>query len=1312
MQPRPLTSLLVLFIVAALIAPVSMAQATPPADALPPLAERPGLPRDPWEIPPMPAAARAQLGLPPVEAPAAPQYEPPFAPFTRLVYQSARNEHDWDVYGANGAGNGQVNLSSHPSNDIHPQLDRGGNRVAFASDRYGDYEIFVMPVTGAALPPRLTESPGADVYPAWAPDGTKIAFQSQRDGQPEVYVMNADGSGETRLTFNAGLDSQPAWSPDGQRIAFVRQVGNTTHLWVMNADGGNSHEIAALPFCENPAWSPDGQWIGFDADGDADGWMELWVAPGGGGQPVRLYKSGASTADLWMGSWSPDSTYILYTEVSYVQYQGQWYWLDGMLRTYNLPYRLPADTLPGSRADWRPSLASLDIQAPETRVLPLPAVSPSAFNIKYAFADPGVAGLARVELQISIDGGPWTAWRESFAPGGGADYYGGTGGQAIAFRSRGVDKAGNVEPWPAQADAVTRIESEPPVIHLQALPAYTQGESVELNWSMFDPGGSGVIGAELEVQDVATGEWQRENSGETAALFYGELGHTYRFRLRGLDKAGTWGEWPPDERAPQTTLYQWAATGQVTDNGGAPVEGAQITLSSPLLVPAQSDGAGRYTAYTAAGAYSHYFGVGKAGYGPLPTTPLFTAQVDQHLVVLPPADDVLQDGGFENGLGEWVAGGAVRPVVSGGESHSGSYAARLFPAMPAQSPPTQITKTPHPEDWIGLETAGDGGAHLLWRDANNTMYALSRPNRTWSVPPTPAPKLSWVTWGSMAQTADGTIWLAGEGYKYDQYPGAVVVSRKPGRDWSAPQLVPPSDVFLRGSPILKARADGGLVMAAREDTTLFVAEMSPGGGWSAGVNVAGGEWIERGPALALGPGNDIHVAWQDTSGGIRYACKTRGAWQQARLLIPGSHFSGAPQIAVSPAGDVSIVSSEPMEYVTGRCGSNFSTPVTLGKGLLYGIAVDKAGTVSVLGQKRMDARLIYYRKPAGGSWQAPEVLRGMLAPTAAMIAADDAGFVHLVWSGWLGEMTEYQGLYYARRGAAPHWEGPDRLGPEKLMLEGLGPSPFAVDAGDRVHVMWSEWDPETGAYDLYYNRRDSGVVPADTQTLEREFTVPAAATRPGLSFVYRFSGGADRARPSFLVTLKHAGGTATLFSRTEEALGWEHEWVELSPYAGQAVQLTFAMHQWGGLAPAWAVVDDVTVGSTHPDVWVSATAPVAAAPGSEYVLTLSYGNLGAVDAGDAQVTLQLPPAVTLVSTDLVPVSTGDELRWETGALPARSTAGTVRVRVRVPAGTPNGVLLSAAASITSSTPELEVANNTATAATSVGHRVYGPLLAR
>jgi TolB protein len=81
-----------------------------------------------------------------------------------------------------------------------------------------------------------------------APDahGDRIAFMSNRAGNWEIYVMNVDGSGLKRLTNNSSSDGLPAWSPNGRSIAFVSDQGGAWGLWVMNADGSGRRKLFAI----------------------------------------------------------------------------------------------------------------------------------------------------------------------------------------------------------------------------------------------------------------------------------------------------------------------------------------------------------------------------------------------------------------------------------------------------------------------------------------------------------------------------------------------------------------------------------------------------------------------------------------------------------------------------------------------------------------------------------------------------------------------------------------------------------------------------------------------------------------------------------------------------------------------------------------------------------------------------------------------------------------------------------------------------------------------------------------------------------
>jgi len=59
---------------------------------------------------------------------------------------------------------------------------------------------------------QLTNGPGKNEDPCWAPDGEHIAFASNRTGNYEIYVMRRDGSSVQRLTTSREATS-PAWSP-------------------------------------------------------------------------------------------------------------------------------------------------------------------------------------------------------------------------------------------------------------------------------------------------------------------------------------------------------------------------------------------------------------------------------------------------------------------------------------------------------------------------------------------------------------------------------------------------------------------------------------------------------------------------------------------------------------------------------------------------------------------------------------------------------------------------------------------------------------------------------------------------------------------------------------------------------------------------------------------------------------------------------------------------------------------------------------------------------------------------------------------
>ena len=140
-----------------------------------------------------------------------------------------------------------------------PAISPDGRYVAYASDKNGNFDIYVQPMAGGD-PVQVTKSPAHDTQPAWSPDGNTIVFRSERDGGG-LYLVPMTG-GTERLVANHGV--YPSWSPDGREVRFQaeRFTSSDARMFSIPLSGDPAHEV--LPeFTDSGSWS----WIGSRSDG-------------------------------------------------------------------------------------------------------------------------------------------------------------------------------------------------------------------------------------------------------------------------------------------------------------------------------------------------------------------------------------------------------------------------------------------------------------------------------------------------------------------------------------------------------------------------------------------------------------------------------------------------------------------------------------------------------------------------------------------------------------------------------------------------------------------------------------------------------------------------------------------------------------------------------------------------------------------------------------------------------------------------------------------------------------------------------------
>lgn len=192
---------------------------------------------------------------------------------TKLLYEQLGDKGKFDVWVAepdltNHELDNQTKLTTARANDRLPSWSPNGDRIAFASDRDGDFEIYTMPVTGESDGlTQLTTNGLDDTGPDWSPDGTQLVYTRTQPSKgnvknTDVYRMAAGGPGqEQQLTTSTDPDGSGDWSSDGLLIAFVRGDGDAARIYTMTADGGGVTRLSQNAFAEfSPDWRrvPDG----------------------------------------------------------------------------------------------------------------------------------------------------------------------------------------------------------------------------------------------------------------------------------------------------------------------------------------------------------------------------------------------------------------------------------------------------------------------------------------------------------------------------------------------------------------------------------------------------------------------------------------------------------------------------------------------------------------------------------------------------------------------------------------------------------------------------------------------------------------------------------------------------------------------------------------------------------------------------------------------------------------------------------------------------------------------------------------------
>ncbi len=232
-----------------------------------------------------------------------------------LAFASTQHTLKPDIYIKQVNSVTMTQLTNHPASDVQPVFSSDSRKIAFCSDRTGNWDIFIVDGNGRNLQ-QVTDDPAPEMHPSFSIDGKKLVY-SRYNGQSrqwEIWLLDLSNPGQ-RKYIAAGLF--PNFSPVGHSIVYQRPAQRGSELfgiWMISLgkDDQPSMPTEVISGSDRaligPEWSSDGEKIVYCSvhpnDKGAAVDSQLWIVGVNGRGRMPITDQGIG---CFSPVWGPDS---------------------------------------------------------------------------------------------------------------------------------------------------------------------------------------------------------------------------------------------------------------------------------------------------------------------------------------------------------------------------------------------------------------------------------------------------------------------------------------------------------------------------------------------------------------------------------------------------------------------------------------------------------------------------------------------------------------------------------------------------------------------------------------------------------------------------------------------------------------------------------------------------------------------------------------------------------------------------------------------------------------------------------------------